>query len=143
MVLIKLNGLRVAGFTLVELVVTVAIVGILAAVAYPSYVNSVRKARREDGMAALLELQLVQEKWRANNPSYTTTLTNLGYSSAANGTSRDGYYTINVTAATATTFTATAAPKTGTPQAGDPCTLTLTQNGPDISDATKKACWSK
>jgi len=143
MALSELRRQKVCGFTLIELVVTMAIVGILAAVAYPSYVNSVRKARREDGMAALLELQLAQEKWRANNPSYTTTLTNLGYSVASNGTSRDGYYTINVTAASATAFTATAAPKTGTAQASDSCTLILTQDGPDISDATKRSCWSK
>lgn len=134
---------RIRGFTLIELVVTVAIVGILAAVAYPSYANAIRKARREDAMTALLELQLVQEKWRANNPSYTSTLTDLGYSVASNATSRDGYYTLNVTAASATAFTATASPKSGTAQASDSCSFTLTQNGPDISDSTKRACWSK
>lgn len=143
MALPAIHSKRVCGFTLIELVVTVAIVGILAAVAYPSYANAVRKARREDAMAALLELQLVQEKWRANNPSYTSLLTNLGYSVASNGTSRDGYYTINVTAASATAFTATASPKSGTAQASDSCSFTLTHNGPDISDATKKACWGK
>lgn len=143
MTLSAFHNRSVYGFTLLELVITVSIVGILAAVAYPSYVSSVRKARREDGIAALLEVQLAQEKWRANNPSYTSTLTNLGFNAASNATSRDGYYTINVTAASATAFTATAAPKSGTAQASDSCTLTLTQNGPDTSDATKKACWSK
>lgn len=137
------RGRCLRGFTLIEVMVTLAIVGILAAVAYPSYANAVRKARREDAMAALLELQLAQEKWRANNPSYTTSLTNLGYSVASDGTSHDGFYTINVTAASATTFRATAAPKSGTAQASDSCTFTLTQNGPDISDATKKTCWGK
>lgn len=128
------------GFTLIELMITMAVVSLLAAVAYPSYVSTIRKARREDAIASLLELQLAQEKYRANNPTYTTTLGDLGFSSTD---SRDGYYTLAVSSGTATAFTATAAPKTGTPQAADSCSFSITQNGPDISDATKRTCWNK
>jgi type IV pilus assembly protein PilE len=102
--------------------------------------STIRKARREDAIVALLELQMSQEKWRANNPTYTSTLSDLGLTS----TSRDGYYTLAVTSLpSATAFTATATPKTGTSQASDSCTFTLTQEGPDTSDATKKTCWNK
>jgi len=137
-----------AGFTLIELMITVAVVGILASVAYPSYVSTIKKARREDAIATLLALQLNQEKWRANNPTYTTTLTNLGYASGSTD-SKDGYYTVAVSAATATTFTATATPKTGTAQASDTCTFTVKESGPDlatdasVSSATKRTCWNK
>lgn len=127
------------GFTLVELMITVAIVGILAAVAYPSYVESVRKARREDAMAALLDIQMQQEKFRANNPRYTTNLADVGFSS---GVSRDGYYTLAIRAADATRFTATATPASG-PQADDSCNFSITQNGPVASTDADKRCWSK
>lgn len=128
------------GFTLIELVITVAIIAILAAVAYPSYVSSLRKARREDAVAALLELQMAQEKHRANNPTYSANLSNVGFASA---TSHDGYYTLAITASSATAFSASATPKIGTAQAADTCTFIITQEGPDLSDATKKACWNK
>lgn len=131
------------GFTLIELMITVAIVGILAAVAYPSYVESVRKARREDAMTALLELQLAQEKHRANNPSYASDLTDLGYSAESSVDSPDGFYTISVSAASATAYTASASPKSGSAQQEDACDFTLTQNGPDISTDAKRACWNK
>ena len=128
------------GFTLVELLITMMVVGLLAAVAFPSYVSTVRKARREDAIASLLGLQLAQEKYRANSPTYSTTLTDLGYTSSD---SHDGYYTLAVVTGTATAFSATASPKTGTAQASDSCTFTVTQSGPDISTAAKRACWNK
>lgn len=86
-----LNRYTKHGFTLIELMVVVAIVGILAAVAYPSYQNSVRKSRRADAMAALAEAQLAQEKWRANHTTYAANATTLGISA----TSPDGYYSLS------------------------------------------------
>ncbi|MEY4562758.1 MAG: hypothetical protein RLZZ618_2035, partial [Pseudomonadota bacterium] len=52
------------GFSLIETLVVLALLGILVAIAYPSFANSLAKARRIDGRVALLELQLVQERWR-------------------------------------------------------------------------------
>ena len=65
------------GFTLIELMVTVAIVAIITAVALPSYQNSVIKGRRADAMASIAAIQQSQERWRGNNPSYSTSLTEL------------------------------------------------------------------
>lgn len=60
------------GFTLVELMVVVVIVGILASIAYPSYVESVRRGRRAEARAALLELLQQQERFMTQNNTYRT-----------------------------------------------------------------------
>lgn len=67
------------GFTLIELMIVIAIVGVLAAIALPAYQDYAKKARRADAMGGLLNIQLSLEKWRANNASYTDDLTDLGY----------------------------------------------------------------
>ena len=114
------------GFTLIELMITVVIVAILAAIAYPAYTDAITKARRADGVDALLNIQASQEKYRANNPTYGT-LVQIGETAA----SEDGYYALSLANITATSYTATAN-GTGSSQSRDTsnpvnCTvLTLT-----------------
>ena len=62
------------GFSLIELMIAVAIAGILLAVALPAYQDSTRKGRRADAFAAVAAIQQSQERWRANNPEYSTSL---------------------------------------------------------------------
>lgn len=69
------------GFTLIELMVVVAIVGVLAAVAIPSYQEYAVKSRRADGRVLLLEVAQKQERWYTENMTYNTAVTSLGYSS--------------------------------------------------------------
>ena len=66
-----------AGFTLIELMITVAIIGILAAIAYPSYTAQVTNTRRSDGQSALMSLIQAQERYFTENLSYVTDLTLL------------------------------------------------------------------
>ena len=114
------------GFTLIELMITLAIVGILAAVAYPSYREYVAKSRRAEAQALLMQSAQWMERFYAENYSYRAntagvlvtdaTMFPARYSqSPASGTAA---YTITVTP-TATTFTVTAT-RTGT-MAADKC----------------------
>jgi len=103
--------------------IVVAIIGILAAIAFPSFLDSIRKSRRSDAFAALAAVQQAQERWRSNRSAYTTSLTPLpsddppGLGLPA-GSSK-GYYTIGIGAADATGYSATATAASGTSQAGD------------------------
>jgi type IV pilus assembly protein PilE len=103
------------GFTLVELMIAVAVVGILATVAYPSYVNQLRQSRRTDAKIALLDLAARQERFFSVNNVYATTPQQLGYATAAfpldvlSGSA--AYYQLSTrVAAAAAGFSATAVP---------------------------------
>ncbi|HEY8157368.1 MAG TPA: type IV pilin protein [Methylobacter sp.] len=145
---------RFSGFTLIELMIVVAIIGILAGIAYPAYTDYVLRANRADGKAGLLSLQLAQEKYRANCIQYADGIhdTTLTCSSAVGGThnmvsstsSPNRKYTLAITAGTATSYTLTATPNftdakcnvLGINQAG-----TKTVTGTD--SASPANCWGK
>lgn len=85
------------GFTLIELMIVVAIVAILAAVAVPSYQSSIRKTNRQDAREALLDFAARQEKYRLANSKYAIPgeyKTELGYASASSFTTPGGNYSI-------------------------------------------------
>jgi type IV pilus assembly protein PilE len=113
------------GFTLIELMITVAAIAILSAIALPSYKEYVMKSRRADAKAGLLDLQIKQEKYRANCPQYAsginTTMSCAGgtYNLIGQTSSPDGNYTLSIVSATATAYTLKAT-RTG-PQTGDKC----------------------
>lgn len=76
---IKHSLSRQIGFTLLDALVTIAIVAILTAVAFPSYEAMAKQGRRSDGMAVLQEVMQQQERFFLNNMTYSTDLTALGY----------------------------------------------------------------
>ena len=119
------------GFTLIELMIVVAIIGILAAIAYPSYQSSVEKARRSDAQGALLGLANAMERhFTANNSYLGAGSPNTGSPSIyPNEVPMDGstkFYDLTIAAATASTYTLRATPKNG--QAGNGI-LELTSTG--------------
>jgi type IV pilus assembly protein PilE len=89
----KVGIVRQAGFTLIELMVTVAIVGFLTMIAIPSYEDFMVRARCSDGYEALTSVAQSQERYYLNNYSYTTSFTTLGYGTAAQLSSEE-YYTV-------------------------------------------------
>ncbi|HEY3487737.1 MAG TPA: type IV pilin protein [Gammaproteobacteria bacterium] len=82
------------GFTLIELMITVAIVGILAAIAYPSYQRQMLRTNRSEGLSALQDAAARQERYFSNNSEYTV---DLGAANIA-GTTVNGHYAISVAA---------------------------------------------
>ena len=112
-----------AGFTLIELMVTVAIISILAAIALPSYTNQIRKSRRGDAKMALLDVAARQERYNTINFKYASKFEDLNYPAGttsinvpANGTT---YYVVTMPTNDGTGFALTAAPQGD--QANDSC----------------------
>jgi len=105
------------GVTLIEVMVVVAIVGLLAAIAIPAYDNYITRSRRSDAFTALSTVRAAQEMYRAENGYYIGISLLPGCSSTMAGSN----YTITVTtgAAPATTFTAQATPTTTGHQSKD------------------------
>ena len=85
---------NIKGFTLVEVLIVVAIIGILSAIAYPSYQSSVMKSHRSEGMELLFQVMEAQENYYSDNLTYTTDLSgDLGYADPVVSTSE--YYQIS------------------------------------------------
>jgi type IV pilus assembly protein PilE len=89
-----MTGIKQKGFSLIELVMVITIVGILVAVAIPSYKSSTAKARRSDGQTALMDAMVRGERYFTEHNTYTTNLT----TASAATTSPEGYYTISAAA---------------------------------------------
>lgn len=107
--------LRNSGFTLIELIIVIGLLGILMTIAIPSYLDYATRARRGDAKAALTSMEMEMEKWRANHLTYTSTMTDLGMPAA----SPDGYYEVAISNTSATTYTLQATHMAGGKQDDD------------------------
>lgn len=128
------------GFTLIELMIVVAVVAILASIAYPSYQEQIRKSRRAQAKADLVEMAQVLERRFTVNNSYAGALPFAGSPREASGAAVRYAITPNPIPA-GTTFTLTATPQGA--QASDKCgTLSLTQAGVKAATGgTVQECW--
>ncbi len=144
-----------SGFTLIELMVVVAILGILAAIGYPSYQESIRKTNRADAKDALLQAAAAQEKFFFSNNAYSDDLSKLGFT-ATDGKflSREKHYELGVTGPTCTSnggrtfpcYTITAQPLGGQVKDKQCSVLSVDQTGhkkasTDASVDSSTVCW--
>ncbi|MFK5947927.1 MAG: type IV pilin protein [Methylococcales bacterium] len=136
---------KMAGFTLIELMITVAIVGVIVAIAIPSYSNYVMKARRADGISMLLRVAAQQERYSYDENTFAANLSTLGYS-ANTVSSAENYYNISVAAvpaANSTSYTLLAVP-TGAQADDTECgTLSIDAQGTKAKTGTGSVsdCW--
>ena len=133
---------KATGFTLIELMIVVAIIGILMAISVPAYQGYVLRSHRADAHSSLLDLAARQERHIAQYNRYANVITatdNTGLNMAAN--SKEGYYTLGAAAcaggviANCYTITATAVGS----QANDTGCTSLTYNS--VGTKTPAACW--
>lgn len=130
---------RIAGFTLLELMVTITVVAILTTIAIPAYSQYVRKARRAQAKADLVEIAQLMER------SYTLNRTYAGYTLPFTNSPRDNGatvgYTLSLPTLTASTYVIRATPTGG--QVNDPCgSLSISQTGAKTATgSTPTGCW--
>jgi len=141
---------RVFGFTLIELMIAVAVVSLLAAFALPQYRAQIKKSRRTDAKTGLLDLASREERFMTVNNKYTNVAGNLGYSAFPVQVPNPSAYSyqLSVTLSTDTLhYTATAAPNSAIGQSTDGCgSYTLTELGvqgnTNLSNGmTTASCW--
>lgn len=132
---------RIKGFSLIELMIAVAIIGILAAIAYPSYSNYLMKGRRASAQAHLVDIAQRQEQYLLDARTYAESLGTLNMTTPDDVSA---YYAIALvadnTAGVPPSFTVTATPKAGTAQVNDQCgTLDIDNTGNKTAGAA--GCW--
>jgi type IV pilus assembly protein PilE len=129
-----------AGFTLIEMMIVVALIAILAAIVLPSYQDSVRKARRMDARGALTNIAQLMERYNTEKNTYLNATLGSAATDLYPAVSENQHYTLALSGLGASTFTITATPAGG--QASDPCgTYTLNQAGTRGAALSVDQCW--
>ena len=139
----SISGAR--GFTLIELMIVVAIIGILAAIAVPQYSDYVTRSRRADGQSTLLRVAQELERCYTQFSAYNNTNCAVVGTGGVSETSPEGYYVIAAagSALSASAFTLTATPQGAQATNDSDCTtLTLTHlGGQGATGDDADNCW--
>ena len=126
--------MKVKGFTLIELMIAVAILAIIAAIAIPAYNSQVEKTRRADAVSSITNTAQRLERCFTRNNTYAGCINPTTFDSA------DGFYEIEVSVPTATTYDLTATAQGA--QAGDACSpFELDELGNRSAGSTSDRCW--
>ena len=134
------RAVSLAGFTLIEVMIVVAVIAILAAVALPTYQDSVRKARRADAKGALTTVAQLMERRNTERNSYVGATLGTGATDVYPATTENKHYTLALSNLALGTFTITATP--AGKQSLDPCgAYTLTQDGIRGAALAVDQCW--
>jgi type IV pilus assembly protein PilE len=136
------------GFTLIELMIVVLVIGILAAVAVPAYQNYVTRAARTKATQGLMNLAGLEERFFYSNNTYTKTLSDLGITDnpyCVEKCSDSRYYTVTIPSASSTDYTLQAVPGGAQATQDTSCgTLKLNRAGQKsatLDSANTKRCW--
>jgi type IV pilus assembly protein PilE len=127
-----------SGFTLMELIIAMVIFGVLAAIAYPSYVQYVTRGNRADATTFLETQAQILERCYSQTYDYTQCTAKLGT------TSPKGYYSVAASNVSQSAFTLTATPVSGMPQANDSgCpSFSLDSTGAQTPSLSTNNCWA-
>lgn len=120
------------GFSLIELMIVIVVIGILVSIAYPSYRDYITRARRTDGQSTLLDLASRMEKYYSENNTYQTATIGTGNATdvLSSNTSPEGWYIISIPNATTSAYTLQATPQNAQATADTRCqSLTLNNQG--------------
>ncbi|WP_160060345.1 type IV pilin protein [Psychromonas sp. L1A2] len=139
--MLRFNKIKSMGFTLIELLIAIAIVGILASIAYPSYKGVLEKTRRQEAIRTLLEASQLMESYYAMNLNYSGAISGGVITSFTENDDFSELYTLTgVAVAGSSSYTLSATPITTGVQSDDECgTLTITHTGSTGADTSD--CW--
>ncbi len=140
------------GFTLVELLIVVAIIALISVIAYPSYMNYVVNTKRNAATNTLLQIADRQQQFFMDNKRYAATLTDLGFAAnplildeqgnPAAADNPQAVYSVSLSDLAATTYTITAAPINMQLKRDTKCgSLTLNQAGTQAASTGYDGCW--